>query len=192
MSLIEQRPPPVGIAWRRLDSPGHDAAVLRATDHGHLLEGAAAFLEDGAPCHLRYSVELDDRWHTRSATVDGWLGATQVQLAIAVDASGHWRLNGQPMPAVAGALDVDLAFTPATNLLPIRRLRLGVGDSSPVVAAWLPFPELTLRPLDQTYRRTSTDAYDYAALGGSFRVTLLVSPQGFVTDYPGLWVQERG
>jgi len=180
------------IAWRRLDSPGHDAAIVRATAEGWLLEGAAAFLEAGSPSHLHYAVLLDGRWQTRSATVEGWFGTTPVQLAVTVGPSGDWLVNGQIVPAVSGALDIDLAFTPATNLLPIRRLQLAVGQSSPVVAAWLPFPDLTLRPLDQVYRRISGDTYDYSALGGSFRVTLSVSPEGFVTEYPGLWVQERG
>lgn len=172
--------------------PGHDAAILRAADGGWLLEGAAAFVEDGSPAHLRYAVRLDRRWHTRSATVDGWLGTTPVQLGITVSASGDWLLNGQSVPAASGALDIDLAFTPATNLLPIRRLQLAVGQSSQVVAAWLPFPELTIRPLDQVYRRATADTYDYSSFGGTFQVTLSVSPEGFVTDYPGLWAQERG
>jgi uncharacterized protein len=182
----------VAIAWRRLDSPGHDAAILRAADEGWLLEGVAAFLEEGSPSHLRYLVRLDSRWHTRSAKVEGWWGTAPVKLAISVGPTGDWLLNGEPAPAVSGASDIDLAFTPATNLLPIRRLQLAVGQSTPVVAAWLPFPELTLRLLDQVYRRASANTYDYSSSGGSFQAALSVSPEGFVTDYPGLWVQERG
>lgn len=183
---------PVSIAWRRLDSPGHDAATLLAIDGGWKLEGAAAFLESALPCHLLYSVELNGLWRTRSAAVEGWFGTTRVDLKVRVEGDHQWLLNGHPVPAVAGAFDIDLAFTPATNLLPIRRLDLSVGASVPVIAAWLPFPELELRPLDQVYHRSAEGAYDYSSSGGTFKATLSVSPHGFVTSYPGLWVQERG
>lgn len=183
-------PDPVCIAWRRLDCPGHDAAVLRAAEGGWLLEGAAAFLESGLPCHLGYCVAIDHHWQTRSAVVKGWHAGAQVDLEMGVDSGRRWSLNGKSAAAVAGAIDLDLAFTPATNLLPVRRLGLVVGGSASVVAAWLPFPALELRPLAQVYRRIAGDTYDYSASSGDFRAQLTVSPNGFVTNYPGLWVQE--
>ena len=184
-------PDPLSIAWRRLDSPGHDAAILVAEAGGWRLEGAAAFLESGSPCHLRYRVCLDGRWKTRSASVDGWSGARAVSFRAEVDEDRRWFLDGRPVPAVSGAFDLDLAFTPATNLLPIRRLGLSIGESAAVVAAWLPFPDLDLRPLDQIYRRSAENAYAYSSQNGTFSATLSVSDAGFVTDYPGLWVEER-
>jgi uncharacterized protein len=192
--VASQAPVPevVCIAWRRLDSPGHDAATLLAVDDGWRLEGAAVFLESGVPCHLRYKVEVDPQWRTRSAVVQGWFGATRIDVRVNADADHQWLLNGEPAPSVSGSIDIDLAFTPATNLLPIRRLNLSVGSSAPVIAAWLPFPDLQLRPLDQVYRRSAEDAYDYSSSGGTFKAALAVSPAGFVTNYPGLWVQERG
>jgi hypothetical protein len=192
VSATKSRSATACIAWRRLDSPGHDAAVLHATDGGWRLDGAAAFLEAGVPSHLRYTVIVDARWQSRSVLVEGWSGPLRVDLRIAADAERRWTLDGVEAPAVAGAVDVDLAFTPATNLLPIRRLDLAIGASSPVDAAWLPFPELDLRPLDQVYHRAARDTYHYASSGGSFRATLSVAASGFVTRYPGLWIQERG
>ncbi len=100
-------------------------------------------------------------------------------------------MNGAPVAAVAGCIDVDLSFTPATNLLPIRRLGLPIGSSAPVAAAWLRFPELDLQRLDQVYTRAAEGRYEYSSAGGSFRATLQVAASGFVTDYPGLWREER-
>jgi hypothetical protein len=39
------------------------------------------------------------------------------------------------------------AFSPSTNLLPIRRLNLGVGQAAKVQAAWLRFLGFTLESL---------------------------------------------
>ena len=39
-----------------------------------------------------------------------------------------WFANGVEQDNVAGCLDLDLGFTPATNLFAIRRLSLKVGQ----------------------------------------------------------------
>ena len=49
----------------------------------------------------------------------------------------------------SGCIDLDLSFSPATNLLAIRRLALPVNEIAEVRSAWLTFPDLDLEPLDQ-------------------------------------------
>lgn len=181
---------PVTIAWRRLDAPGHDAARLCSIDDGWQLEGVAVFVEDDKACCLRYTVSADERWHTVSSRISGWAGDDMVDIEIAADAGRRWTLNGAPVPGVDGCIDIDLAFTPATNVLPIRRLAPAVGSSIAARAAWLTFPALALEPLEQTYRRLDERRYAYESLGGAFRATLEFVPEGFVTDYPGLWTVE--
>jgi len=88
---------------------------------------------------------------------------------------------------VAGCLDIDLAFSPSTNLLPIRRLKLRPGEAAEVRAAWLRFPEFVLEPLEQMYRRLDAWTYRYESGGGAFVATLRTNTAGFVTSYPGLW-----
>jgi hypothetical protein len=83
-----------------------------------------------------------------------------------------------------------VAFTPATNLLPVRRLGLKTGQEAEVKAAWLRFPTFTLEPLDQRYRRIDAVTYHYESNGGSFVRDLVVSPVGFVRRYPDLWQAE--
>lgn len=176
--------------WRRLDTPGHDAARLAPGRDGWVLEGAAVFLHVGLACSLRYSVETDERWHTRRARVAGWAGPEPVDARIEVGEGERWSLDGAPQPALDGCIDVDLAFTPATNTLPLRRLGLAVGSSRPVTAAWLRFPELVLEPLDQVYSRESPETYRYASSGGSFQALLSVDREGLVVRYPGSWQRE--
>jgi len=178
------------VAWRRLDVPGHDAATLSPWGEGWALEGAAVLVRSGAVCHVSYVVMLDSGWRTRSADLKGWVGPKRIDLRIEVGADGQWTVNDQVIEAVRGCVDIDFAFTPATNLLPIRRLALPVGGSQSVIAAWLRFPDFDLQPLDQGYLRSGELRYEYQSRGGSFRASLAVSPEGFVLDYPGLWAQE--
>jgi uncharacterized protein len=109
-----------------------------------------------------------------------------------VDSDQRWRLNGIEQPIVAGCLDVDLSFTPATNFLAIRRLGLAIGQAADVTAAWLRFPELTLEPLAQRYARQGERHYRYESDGGNFVADLAVDEMGFVTQYPQLWQAETG
>ena len=41
----------------------------------------------------------------------------------------------------------EMGFSPSTNLVPIRRLSLTVGEEADVKAAWLPFPALVFEGL---------------------------------------------
>jgi hypothetical protein len=91
---------------------------------------------------------------------------------------------------VAGCIDIDLGFSPSTNLLPIRQLSLAVGEEAEVRAAWLPFPSLMFELFSQVYRREGARTYRYESGGGTFVRMLEVNAAGFVTSYPGLWQAE--
>lgn len=181
------------ILWRRLDLPGHDAATLRETGDGAHLRGMAVFQDESGPTALRYSVRCDAEWLTTEGTVEGWCGSRPVELRLVRSRAGDWTMNGVACPAVAGCADLDLNFTPATNLMPLRRLNLPLGRTAEVRSAWLEWPASILRPLTQRYTRRSATEYHYEAdLPGAdkFVGVLQVEPGGWVLDYAGLWRAE--
>jgi hypothetical protein len=57
-------------------------------------------------------------------------------------------------PKGAACIDLDLNFSPSTNLLPLMDLGLAIGQEATIRAAWLRFPRFALEPLDQVYRST--------------------------------------
>jgi hypothetical protein len=178
------------ILWRRTDVCGHDSCGLWGTESGWSLAGTAIFALEGQPCHLAYEVDCDTTWRTRSAKVTGYIGRHALELRIVAMPGERWELNGTDQPEAAGCIDVDLNFTPATNLIAIRRLALGVGHESDAPAAWLRFPECTLEGLEQRYHRVTFDTYDYQVPRVNYTALLQVSDLGFVTQYPGLWELE--
>ena len=180
------------ILWRRLDRAGHEAARIDFDGDLWHLEGSAVFDHEGRPCRLDYRIDCDARWRTRAASVIGWLGDERVRSEIETDGEGNWTNNGLDCPEVAGATDVDLNFSPSTNLLPIRRLSLAVGDEREVRAAWLRFPSFALEPLAQLYRRTAPTTWRYESAAGRFTADLEVNEAGFVLHYPGLCRAEGG
>ncbi|TIP30282.1 MAG: hypothetical protein E5X67_02260 [Mesorhizobium sp.] len=177
--------------WRRTDEPGHDAAQLKQTDLGWLLNGAAVYLSDAGPARLDYTVQLAEDWTTRSGSVRGFIGPQSVDLTIIRDETG-WTVNGQRQPAVQSMVDLDYSFTPATNLQQIRRMNLKVGDKADFPVAWLVAGASSLVVLPQIYHRVSETEYIYEAPTVPYRATLLIPEAGFAEDYPDGWVFETG
>jgi hypothetical protein len=178
---------PAAILWRRIDRPGHESACVLALDAGWQLAGTAVFLEGGEPCCLSYRITCGADWRTRSVEVTGWLGVKTIFVRAKVGPAGAWIVNGGSVPAIEGCVDIDLNFSPSTNLLPIRRLDLEVGEEKEVRAAWLRFPSFRFESLEQSYRRLSRERYRYRSAWGRFETEIEVDANGFVTLYPGFW-----
>jgi len=178
------------ILWRGFVLPGHEACRLFSQDARWHLEGTAVFSHEQQPCRLDYQVLCDAAWRTLSTSVEGWVGNTVIAIQIKTDANGHWWLNEVEQPDVTGYIDIDLNFSPSTNLLPIRRLNLAIGQKADVKAAWLRFPSFHLEPFPQQYHRLEENIYRYESAGGQFVADLTVNRSGFVVDYPGIWQAE--
>ena len=178
------------ILWRGVYQPGHETCRVYELDSRWHLDGTAVFLsDDRRPCRLSYLVICDSNWKTLSATVSGWVGDDDVNIEIF--ALPQWQLNGAAKVEVNGCVDLDLNFSPSTNLLPIRRLDLGIGQQAEVKAAWLSFPSFELETLSQVYSRLDEFTYRYSSKDGKFVRDLTVNEFGLVTNYPGLWQVEQ-
>jgi hypothetical protein len=178
--------------WRRVDVPGREEARVERVPDGWRLAGSLEVEDGGVAATLRYTIDVDAAWRTRSALIEGTANGEPVRFALAADGAGSWSRDGVPLPALAGAADVDLGFTPATNTLPIRRLSLAVGETRGVRSAWLRFPELRMEPLEQTYTREAEHVFRYHALadGEPFSARLDTDAFGRVLRYEGLWDAE--
>lgn len=179
------------ILWQGLNWRGHEAARVYQLNAEWCLEGTAVFATDDRPCTLSYLVVCDSTWNSLRGSVSGWLGSDNVNIEITVDDHRRWLLNGAEHPAVNGCVDLDLNFSPSTNLLPIRRLNLAIGQHAEVSAAWLRFPSFEFEPLSQIYTRLDEFTYRYSSNDGKFMRDLTVNEAGLVTDYPGLWRAEN-
>ncbi len=172
--------------WTRLDRPGRDTAVLRPQAGGWMLEGAAAFDHERGPATVAYRMEVDDRWEATRGTVSGFVGGQAVHHEILHDDVG-WRLDGVRIESLNDLVDLDYGFTPATNVLQLKRIRLSLGQKADVPAAWFDLDSVSLIELPQTYERRGDASYWYEAPTVPYRALLEVAPNGFVRFYPGLW-----
>jgi hypothetical protein len=176
------------IIWRRKDHPGHESAQLIEEPREKTLRGSTVFLYEEQPCRMDYTIKCDADWLTQSAVIDGWLDNQTVHVEISTDDKLQWWLNGELAPGLDGCLDIDLNFSPVTNLLPIRRLGLRENQQARVRAAWLRFPSLALEPLEQTYKRVGPSTYRYQSK--NFTADIQVDNSGLVLYYSDIWVAE--
>ena len=101
--------------WRRLDTPGHDAAhVSRAAD-GWRLEGTTVFAHEHGPARLSYWADCAQDWRTRRGGVAGWIGDQRCDVDVTRGEAGQWTLNGKAVNGLDECLDLDFGFTPATT-----------------------------------------------------------------------------
>jgi hypothetical protein len=145
----------------------------------------------GAIVRLRYQLRTDETGCVRElrAVVDG---APARRLEVLADGHGGWQTaDGRELRDLDGCLDLDIAATPFTNTLPIRRLRLAADESAELLVAYVSVPTLDVMPIRQRYTLLSRDAdgarFLYEGLETGFRAELPVDRDGLVWDYPGVW-----
>jgi hypothetical protein len=172
------------ILWQDLETGALDRCRLEAGPDGLRLSGVVLTAARGTPLDVRYLVETGPGGLTRRVELE--LDGGAVRRVLLADGAGRWRWEGGPeLAGVAGALDVDLTVTPATNTLPIRRLGLQVGQAAELLMAWVQFPGLEVVGSAQRYQRLAPDRWRFSA--GDFTAELLVDPDGLVLDYGGLF-----
>ncbi|NTX26346.1 putative glycolipid-binding domain-containing protein [Burkholderia pyrrocinia] len=170
------------VAWQIVQTwQAAEWCRLVETRTGSDLSGSVSGAIDGMPFRIDYAIACGVDWLTRSTRVTRWVGmAPPRQLDIACD-GGRWTIDGVDAPALAGATEIDLGFSPSTNTLPIRRLALAVGDSATIHTAWLRFPDFAIVRGEQRYTRTAPHVYRYES--GTYAADIAIDEAGLVIDY---------
>jgi uncharacterized protein len=170
------------VAWRRSDEVATDEhCTLTLRNGGLSLVGTVLGAEGGLPVRIEYRVLADGAGLTTAVHVRDLRGFEARTISLERDAKGNWSVDGKVIRALKGCTDVDLGCSPSTNTLPIRRLRLAVGASHTIKAAWVRFPELTIVKAAQTYTRLDEFTYRYAS--GDFEAELTADDDGLVASY---------
>ncbi len=179
------------IMWAPWEGPGLEHLRLTRDHEDIVADGVIIGMAEQEPFRMRYTITCDDHWRMRAADVIS-LEDDRHEIRLRVDGAGRWTTAaGEPLPNLAGCLEVDISATPFTNTLPIRRLALGAGQARDVAAAYIAIPAFTVEPVPQRYTlldaHADRDVYCYEGLRSGFRADLPVDGDGVVTDYPGVF-----
>jgi hypothetical protein len=175
------------VTWRRLDTVGLEYAEIELEPLS--IEGSVVLVEGRTSHAVSYRIALDGQAKTRDVSISLQRDGTRSEIRLARDGNDRWTVDGARAPRLDGLADVDLSITPSTNTPPLRRLRLAVGQSVEVTAAWVRFPTLEVTPLRQTYRRIGAERYLYEAPDLAFVAELECDVDGVVRRYGDLWTR---
>ena len=173
------------VRWQSWDGEGLEHMVFSDRPTGAVAEGALISGGD-ARFAARYELTCHPNGLVAQARV-AVVGGPSISLQS--DGDGLWRNSeGKRVPALVGALDVDLSASPVTNALTIRRLRLEEGEAREITAVYVRFPDLEILLDHQRYICLEAGRrYLYEAVDGTFRAEIETEESGLVTLYDGLF-----
>jgi hypothetical protein len=173
------------VRWAHAEGEGLEHLHLAATPTGVVARSALIGGQGDRPYGVFYEIELDAAWRVTRFGIETALGQ---RLALKQEASGRWTgEDGTHRADLDGCIDIDLAGTPFTNTLPIRRLDGRLDEPTELRMLYVPFD--TFEPLvdEQRYTELAPGLYRYEAVDGGFSADLPVDRDGLVIDYPTLF-----
>lgn len=171
------------VRWRDRWHPGTSSAVLSELEGGWRLTGRADVRFAEGPSTFRFRVDCTPHWDVRSAEIALTLGRHSRRCFIESNGRREWRIGGIRNRSLDGCTDFDLAATPATNLLTLRRLALSVGETAEILTAWVLFPDIEVQAVRQRYTRLEDRRYRFEALNNNFTAEFDVDESLMVTTY---------
>lgn len=173
------------LRYRPLAWDGFEHLDIIPGSTGLAVRSLAIGAHDGRQYALRYELKLDTDWATRSVTIERLDGR---RILLGSDGKGSWSDGAaRPLPALAGAIDVDISGTPLTNTLPIRRLKWNNLEPRDLTMVYIRLDTLEVTTMRQRYTRLGPDQFRYQNVDSSFEAILEVDAEGFVVRYPGLF-----
>jgi hypothetical protein len=152
---------------------------------GWTLESTITGVAGGQPVNTRYQIVLDNAWQVQQVGIQKINGPSFYLRRLE---NGWVNKEGVELSNLKECIDVDISFTPCTNTLPIRRLRLTEGASAPIDVVYFDLENWEVRPMKQQYTNKGHGIYQYKNLSGSdFTSEIAVDESGFVIDYPEIW-----
>jgi hypothetical protein len=162
--------------WSEWDSGDVEITELRWENEGWTINGQVSHER------IQYVLRLSATWQVRQFLL--FRDLDDPDLWLATDGTARWgEMNGAHRLELDGCRDIDLACTPFTNSLPIRRLPLQVGDAAELPVVSIDVETLGVRPVMQRYSRLDTHRWSVAQ--GHESVEFDVDAYGLVIDQPG-------
>ena len=127
------------VIWTSASLESSEDCVIHEQPAGVALSSSTTLPLDDGLGRIDYELEADADWRVLGATITV-SGRTDRRIEIERSSAG-WTVDGEPRPDLDACVDLDLGWTPATNILPLRRRPVAIGESVSTRAAWVRFPE---------------------------------------------------
>jgi hypothetical protein len=172
------------VRWRPIEGTGLEHLTVGIEGDAIVARSVLIGERGGAPYGVHYMVACDADWTVRKLELET---TDNRRLSLASDGRGHWTDHRrEPLPEFDDCIDIDLAGTPFTNTLPIRRV--DPSDVAELAMLYVPFDTFSPMVDLQRYRCLERGRlYRYEAMDRTFAADLPVDEDGFVRDNPTLY-----
>jgi hypothetical protein len=131
--------------------------------------------------NVEYVLRLAPTWHVRQFLL--FRDLDDPDLWLAIDAAHRWgEINGSYRTEFDGCADIELACTPFTATVPIRRLGLAVGDAADLDVIDVDVETLAAQRRSVRYQRLGDRTYRRTALTSGEVREFEVDDFGLVVD----------
>ncbi len=175
------------LLWQRLDMPGLDFCLLIGEPKVHTAMGTSTGFRNDRAFAVHWGVQWDEGFMPRKIRVDGPDGT----LALDQVEPGIWQESGTLRADLAGCLDADLACTPFTNTLAIRRLALAVGAGADIDVAYVEVPPITASTMRSSYGRLDQSRWQHTVPFRDFTGLLECDADGLVQAHESVFARIR-
>jgi len=161
--------------WRNLMDGSLCSVALRWENEGWTADGRVESND------VQFVLRISSMWQVQQFLL--FRDLEEPDLWLATDLRGRWgEVNGAHRTDLDGCVDVDLAGTPFTNSIPIRRLPLYVSHSAQQNVIRIDTDTLSVVPVTQTYSMIGDSTWCYRSMLTGDEVTANVDQYGLVID----------
>lgn len=175
------------LRWQPAEGEGLEHFEFGPEEGELVARGVVIGTRGGRPYGADYTIVCDPGFAVRELHL-GTTGGSALYLRS--DGAGAWiNHDDQPLPEFDGCIDVDLAGSPFTNTLPVRRIDWDAqpGGRAEITTLYVPFDSFAPTVDRQIYTRLDEHRFRYEAADGSFSAEIDFDEDGFVTNYPDLF-----
>lgn len=177
------------ILWTGREYYSLENCQVNEQENGSTITSTIIGSYEGKLYKVEYQITTNAYWQTVLLELTSQVNNKPQTIKLEGDGNGNWIYNGTEAQQFRNCIDVDIAVTPFTNTLPIRRLQLGQNQSQEIQVIYCDLLNQEIKPVSQKYTRLSNNEYHYENIPNDFEATIKVDDAGLVIDYPGLFVR---
>lgn len=177
------------ITWEALDWKGLEQCTINTLPSGYIVTSKVEGEIDSQPFNVEYTIEINLQWEVTFVKIVS-LPDDQTLLELYKKRQQWIDQHNKKLQRFSSCKDIDIAITPFTNTLPIRRLTFAPQQKHAITVIYIDFPFGSIKPMKQWYTQLTERTYKYEDETG-YTNTITVDEQGFVVDYPHLFKQKK-
>lgn len=175
------------ILWTGVYYHSLENCILSAAGTGAEITSCIIGSHEDTIYKVDYRITVNRNWETMSVEIRSQLTGIIQSLRFQQPTPGNWTIDGHPSGQYRGCIDIDIALTPFTNSLPIKRLKLDVHEERPIDVLYFDILGGEVKQVRQKYTRLSELEYKFENVPNDFEAIIRVDRSGLVVSYPGLF-----